>query len=309
MLFLFFFAGFIYAQEGLGINTLSPKATLDITATNDVATADGVLVPRLTLAELTAKGDGLYGADQNGVLIYITDVSGGNAAAQRVNIGETGHYFFDSASNTWKKLNGNGWRVVGEKVQATLNTQDIYHNGKVAMGDFSTVSMTATHQLDVNGNIRIRSLSDGKARTEFPYSIVGNANGVLASSRGNYRVWRGAINITQAVMTEDDDALNIFSANANIIAFPPNPKLGKVITIRIDGASFYNGSNVTYSVVTPGVTPTGYLPMNYVTNTSVVAADYKTTIKPKTAITVVWTGMFGSGGLGWVQIGGNNQVN
>ena len=42
-----------------GINTDTPKATLDITAKKEALKADGLLPPRLTLAELTAKGNNL----------------------------------------------------------------------------------------------------------------------------------------------------------------------------------------------------------------------------------------------------------
>ena len=88
----------------VGINTSTPKSTLDITspgsATTDVA---GVQGSRLDLAELTAKGNTLYGADQTGAIIYITNVSGGNNTGQRLNITALGYYYFDGA--LWQKLN------------------------------------------------------------------------------------------------------------------------------------------------------------------------------------------------------------
>ena len=81
----------------IGINTTTPQTTLDVTAPNDNTHIAGIQAPRLTRAELTAKGNSLYGADQKGTLIYITDVSGGNATGQRVVVTEPGYYYFDGS--------------------------------------------------------------------------------------------------------------------------------------------------------------------------------------------------------------------
>ncbi|MEO4004825.1 hypothetical protein [Flavobacterium sp. CAU 1735] len=304
---LLLFTGAISAQ--IGINTENPMATLDITGKNGVTDIDGLLIPRLTRAELTAKGDGLYGADQNGVLIFITDVTGGDILSQRTNMEEIGYYFFDGPSNTWKKVNATPWKVVGATAQATLNTQDIYQNANVAIGDYRVTA--ATEKLDVNGNMRIRNMTDGKVRIDYPYTVVANAEGTLASSRGSYTVWRGASTNAEAVMTDDDAILNIFSRNATIITLPANPKPGRIITIRIDGSHVTSsGTAASYNVVTPGVIPVGYLPTNYdvANGNEVTAPDYITTIKVKTAVKLLWSGPFGGGGLGWVQIGGDNQI-
>ena len=74
--------GTAFAQEGrVGINTTDPKTTFDVNGKIDgsgnLLTTDitGMQAPRLTRAELTAKGDVLYGADQKGALLYITDVT------------------------------------------------------------------------------------------------------------------------------------------------------------------------------------------------------------------------------------------
>lgn len=83
-----------YAQTG--INTETPKATLDVTAKKEVLTIDGLLPPRLTRAELTEKGNTLYGKDQDGTIIYINDVSGGDTQSQRTYIESKGLYIFDA---------------------------------------------------------------------------------------------------------------------------------------------------------------------------------------------------------------------
>ncbi len=80
----------------IGINTDQPKATLDVTAKKEVLTIDGLLPPRLTRAELTEKGNTLYGKDQDGIIIYIKDISGGDNQSQREFIESKGLYIFDA---------------------------------------------------------------------------------------------------------------------------------------------------------------------------------------------------------------------
>lgn len=89
-------------QAQIGINTSNPKSTLDVSFSNNANSIDGIQAPRLTLTELTTKGDALYGTDQKGVFIYITDVSGGNKIGQRTNITSPGYYYFDG--NLWQEF-------------------------------------------------------------------------------------------------------------------------------------------------------------------------------------------------------------
>ncbi|SHF09242.1 Phage tail fibre repeat-containing protein [Dysgonomonas macrotermitis] len=95
-----FSMGIVSAQ--VGVNTESPKSTLDVTAINATTHIAGIQAPRLTLAELTAKGNSLYGTAQVGTIIFISDISGGNKTGQRVNITIAGYYYFDGSA--WQKL-------------------------------------------------------------------------------------------------------------------------------------------------------------------------------------------------------------
>lgn len=95
---------FVLSDNGnVGINMEQPKATLDIASspTNTTKT-DGVIAPRLTREQLTNKGNSLYGTEQRGAIIYITDVTGGNVNGQRVNVTSAGYYYFDGA--LWQKM-------------------------------------------------------------------------------------------------------------------------------------------------------------------------------------------------------------
>lgn len=94
---IFLFSIFYFpAFAQMGINTEAPKATLDIKAKKEVLSIDGLIPPRLTLEELTAKGDHLYGPEQDGAIIYITNISAGNSQGQREFIQSKGLYIYDA---------------------------------------------------------------------------------------------------------------------------------------------------------------------------------------------------------------------
>jgi hypothetical protein len=125
-----------YAQTGrVGVNTADPKSTMDINGQKDgsgnLLTTDmtGLQAPRLTRAELTAKGDALYGTDQKGTLVYITDVAGGDNTSQRVNVTEAGYYYFDGT--VWVKVgSGSGGNNAAEPWRVQNTTTDSTANGE-----------------------------------------------------------------------------------------------------------------------------------------------------------------------------------
>ena len=101
-----FLSATISAQ--VGVNTTAPNSTMDVSAKRDSGgnitdntQIFGLQAPRLTRAELTAN-TATYGANQQGALIYITDVSGGTATEQRINIDAVGYYSFDGS--LWQKI-------------------------------------------------------------------------------------------------------------------------------------------------------------------------------------------------------------
>lgn len=103
------FSSLTFAQKGrVGINTSEPKTTMDVNGKKDEAgillTSDitGFQAPRMTRAELTTKGNSLYGTDQTGAIAYITDITGGDTDGQRQNITDIGYYYFDG--NVWVRF-------------------------------------------------------------------------------------------------------------------------------------------------------------------------------------------------------------
>ncbi|MNK22714.1 hypothetical protein D3C87_409950 [compost metagenome] len=130
----------------VGINTDSPKTTLDVSPKRDASgnitdntQLIGLQAPRLTRAELT-NNTGVYGTDQTAALVYVTDVTGGNTNAPRTFVDSIGYYYFDGV--LWQKAKGTGggtsgtepWFVRNTSTEATLNTQNIYQKGNVAIG-------------------------------------------------------------------------------------------------------------------------------------------------------------------------------
>ncbi|NGZ90175.1 hypothetical protein [Psychroflexus maritimus] len=89
----------------VGIGTTDPKTTLQIEGEpTTTTTADGVRAPMLTLAQLNAKISA-YGSDQDGVIVYINDVST-TPVTQTANINATGYYFYDASNDVWKSMGG-----------------------------------------------------------------------------------------------------------------------------------------------------------------------------------------------------------
>lgn len=145
------------AYSQVGINTETPKATLDVVASPDKATlVDGFIAPRLKGNELKAK-DALYTADQTGTIIYATEAAA-PTTAKTVNVTEAGYYYFDGT--VWVKMGagaGEGiepWNDIATGDPATLNTQDIYQMGAVSIGA-NTIANPVGDKLNVTGNAAI----------------------------------------------------------------------------------------------------------------------------------------------------------
>ncbi|MBD8083365.1 hypothetical protein [Chryseobacterium caseinilyticum] len=81
----------------VGINTTTPKGTLDVTGSPTVTTiADGIIPPRITGDALKSK-ESAYGPDQNGALVYVTTpVSTTTGAVKTANVVRKGFYIYDA---------------------------------------------------------------------------------------------------------------------------------------------------------------------------------------------------------------------
>lgn len=153
---MMFFAGNANAQQGrVGINTSTPKTTLDIAAKLGSTDADGLQAPRLTRAELTAKGNSVYGTDQAGTIIYVSDITGGDVASQRVNITAAGYYFFDG--NLWQKV-GAGSDLY--KDNGTLTSNRTVSQGTNTMAFTSSATSGTSHFTVDNSTFNVDAVND-----------------------------------------------------------------------------------------------------------------------------------------------------
>ncbi|TGN24289.1 hypothetical protein [Empedobacter tilapiae] len=131
------FLGFTYfANAQVGIDTNTPQATLDIkekrtSNVNDVSAHDGILIPKVTKAELALKDTNAYTSIQNGAIIYVPNIGGaitGPSLAQVANVDAIGFYYLDASTSTivWRKLdtNTNLYNVNGTLIETRIVTQN-----------------------------------------------------------------------------------------------------------------------------------------------------------------------------------------
>ncbi|MBB6372166.1 hypothetical protein [Chryseobacterium shigense] len=188
---------FTYSQ--IGINTANPKSSLDVNGKKDSlgnllpTDITGLQAPRLTRAELTAKGNTLYTVNQKGALVYITDITGGDVVGQRANISAIGYYYFDGSS--WVKIGSTEpWRIQTTTTESTSNTDNIYQTGSVAIGKNVVGSGVA---LDVQGAVRGGNGHTGVAgANSVAFGAVNVASGDGSAAFGINNAVAGAANNT-----------------------------------------------------------------------------------------------------------------
>ncbi|AYN02255.1 hypothetical protein [Chryseobacterium sp. 3008163] len=210
--------GFAFSQ--VGINTETPKATLDVMAApSDITKIDGFIAPRLKGSELKAK-DANYDTQQTGAIVYITEaLLSSSTTTKTINVTTSGYFYFDG--NIWQKMKGdsiaaaNPWNLENTTTAATINTQNIYQNGNVGIGDFAAIKPLA--KFDIRGNMRggiphadelsgtsipgVNSLAYGvENRASGENSTVlgwrNNASGIRAQAIGSFNIASGPYSLS-----------------------------------------------------------------------------------------------------------------
>ena len=175
-------ATFSYAQ--VGINTEEPVGTLDIKYSNEYRGAQGVLIPRLTLAELKElERQNVYGQEQDGILIQITDLTleeieeeeqGIESTNSTENVVALGSYYFNAADGKWYPTNTESWTSIATGDPATINDHEIYKDGRVAVGENQIHNSAQMQISSTNKGVLIpRHTTDSRNRIEDP------ANGLM----------------------------------------------------------------------------------------------------------------------------------
>lgn len=178
---------FSNAKAQVGINTATPKATLDVTAKNtNGSSPEGVIAPRLTGNQLVAAND-QYQPSQTGVIVYATSVPT-TTTAKTVNITAPGYYYFDGA--VW---NGMG----AQSTTTTLSISSIIDpnilgyvpsttataiNSAPASVTSGTITMTRTGITTLNGHsYAAYSASADNLSWYAAYILAKNMGGYLAT--------------------------------------------------------------------------------------------------------------------------------
>ncbi|WP_106917758.1 hypothetical protein [Chryseobacterium aurantiacum] len=164
-------SGFAYSQ--VGINTTTPKATLDVVVNSVSSNPEGIIAPRMTGDALRGK-DLLYTAAQNAALVYVTAADTA-PAGKTIDVTSPGYYYYDATAIKWIKLGVAGgstppataWYPGGnsESVEKTLGTNNSFDLPMVTNGTEKARLTTAGH-LGVGTTtpaygIHLESMGDG----------------------------------------------------------------------------------------------------------------------------------------------------
>ncbi|WP_294286371.1 hypothetical protein [uncultured Chryseobacterium sp.] len=233
----------LYSQ--VGINNLSPKATLDITAkTTDGSKPEGIIAPRLTGNQIEAASS-QYGPDQQGAIVYATSLVN-PAGTKTANITAEGYYFFDG--NIWQKV-GSGADTGMYKSSGSLS------GNTVVAQNANTLSFTGTsvNAFSVDGNT-------------FSVDAANHRLGVGTATPGSKLEINGSATNTSAYDAGNSTAIDFSNSNlaytsASAGAFTlQNIKDGGTYTLSIRGTTSGTSS----------FTATGFT-FKYVNNNSTVA--------------------------------------
>lgn len=242
LLFCFFQT---YAQ--VGINTTSPEAQLDIKSSNQATPTnkDGILIPKVDAFPASNPT-----ASQQGMLVYLTTTSGAN---------EPGFYYWDNSTTNWigivSTVSGDkDWYKVGTTTAPTAITDDMFHSGKVGIGNSTPVSKLqvsngssgitpnvnsiATFETSTDGYLNV--LSSGESGILFGANGVGTNGGIVYNRPvvPNGMVFRTNNNQTKLVLTSE----GYFGIGSAIPTFPlhfTDTALGDKVSLWGSGANHY----------------------------------------------------------------------
>lgn len=205
----------------VGVNTTNPKVTLQIEGNpTDTTTPDGVRAPVLSLAQLDAKV-AAYGTDQDGVILYINDVSAGSTETETANITTTGYYYYDASNDVWKTM---------AEEPVTYSVGDFAHGGIVFWVDATGQHGLVCAKQDQSTGVRwyAGTATNTMARGDGPKAGFMNTTLIIANQgNGDGGIYAARIcnelQITEGGKTYGDwylpsiEELNLIFLNRSII--------------------------------------------------------------------------------------------
>jgi len=246
---------FAFTNAQVGVNTDAPHATLDVVgdASNN-AKLDGIIAPRISGDLLKTKS---YTSLQTGALVYVTTADP-SPSGQTLDVTSTGYYYFNGDLDKWIKITSGTlsepWKIQGTNNQSTLNTDNIYQQGKVAIGTNPAI-LASLKQLDVVGDFKTK-YTDGTNyfgietnSTDFGVPInmmyYANANDLLSATNTSVLSLYNGVSNLQSNNGEGGGSVAAFSnstgGNAGMVA---NNSDASVIS-SIWGYNDSNRSNVS----------------------------------------------------------------
>ncbi len=163
----------------VGINTTSPDAQLDIKASNQSAptNTDGILIPRVDAFPLINPT-----AAQQGMMVYLMVTIGANPR---------GLYYWDNFTTSWigvtSTANGDkDWYKVGTTSAPSSITDDMFHDGKVGIGNSTPASKLHVSNNSSGMTPNPASLATLESNSPAYLSLLsGDESGVLFGANGN----------------------------------------------------------------------------------------------------------------------------
>lgn len=232
-----------YAQ--VGINTVTPQATLDVAANAGTTAKDGILPPRVSKQQLAAKDAGTYGSVQTGALVFITDTTAPSGTtpslSQVTDITSNGYYYF--TGSVWAPFSVNLYNSDG-----TLSGNRVVTQGANTLAFTST----ATNGFSVDGTtLSVDAANDrvglGTASPETRFHVVStipssNRYNLIDASAGTNQYGIMALRNTSALATGNYSLLGF--TNSGPASGGANWALGSVRT----GSTLTNGSEEDFYI-------------------------------------------------------------
>ena len=157
------------------------------------------------------------------------------------------------------------WQVAGGSIQATTNTQNIYQNGKVGIGDYSAKNSTMESSFEINGG-GSKQLGLINGTNKWDISTENKALTFTKRKPDNGRIF----SVTQdAKLFLGNNLLSEGGSNAKVILDGGNGKIGigknsAEYNLDVEGDAKISGLKTTSDDITNGSTTSKYSPAKMV---------------------------------------------
>ncbi|WP_435579842.1 hypothetical protein [Gilvibacter sp.] len=231
---------FLSPQVGtaqVGINTLSPNASLDIPASSltTPSNQDGILIPRID--EFPATDPTLA---QDGMLIFAT----GNGSVSR------GFYYWNQAGTNWVNIGGNGsdadWLELPSNSPADDIADNIYTLGNVNIGQ-AAVAPAPLNIYAGNNDNTIRVVFDGTDNAAKVGARIINSNTGTGAKVGYDITYGGSgngqkVGFRSTVAGGTTNGSPLYGALHTVVGVGPGARYGSYNTISSSGTGDHYGT-------------------------------------------------------------------